>query len=155
MERHLGFAVKIVTICEKKKNCPEKDFFINLVQPKRFCVWNQGLQQTHGEENQAFDQDVIQPRAKAAIKAAHSSADSVCTATSALEFLIISARLIAHHLYLSSTRLHSDNNCTYLQVQKQYGAIHGCRCCQPYQLESSLQEMANRCKQRIYEVLEL
>lgn len=148
MEGHLGFAVKIVTICEKK-NCPEKDFFISLVQPKRFCIWNQGLQQTHGEENVAFDQDVIQPQAKAAIKATHSSALSVCTAPSASELLIISTRLIAHHLYLSSTRLHSDNNCTYLQVQKQYRAIHGCRCCQPYQLCSSVKEMANRCKQKV------
>lgn len=155
MERHLGFAVKIVTICEKKKNCPEKDFFMNLVQPKRFCVWSQRLQQMHGEENVALDQDIIQLPAEAAIKATQSSAPPVCTAPSALEFLIISTRLIAHHLYLSSPRLHSDNNGAYLQVQKQYGAIHGCRCCQPYQLCSSVKEMAARCKQKVWEALEM
>lgn len=96
----------------------------------------------HGGENAAFDQDVIQ---LPAIKAANSSALSVCTAPSASQLLIISNRLIAHHLYLSSVRLHSDNNCMYLQVQKQSGAIHGCQCCQPYQLGSSVKEMANRC----------
>lgn len=119
-----------------------KRFFINLVQPRSSSVWNQKLQQMHGGENAAFDQDVIQ---LPAIKAAHSSALSVWTAPSASQLLIISNRLIAHHLYLSSVRLHSDNNWMYLQVQKQYGAIHGCRCCQPYQLCSSLKEVANRC----------
>lgn len=119
-----------------------KRFFINLVQPRSSSVWNQKLQQMHGGENAAFDQDVIQ---LPAIKAAHSSALSVWTAPSAPQLLIISNRLIAHHLYLSSVRLHSDNNWMHLQVQKQYGAIHGCRCCQPYQLCSSLKEVANRC----------
>lgn len=119
-----------------------KRFFINLVQPRSFSVWNQKLQQMHGGENAAFDQDVIW---LPAIKAAHSSALSACTAPSASQLLIISNRLIAHHLYLSSVRLHSDNNCMYLQVQKQSGAIHGCRCCQPYQLCSSVREMAKRC----------
>lgn len=142
MERHLGFAVKIVTICEKKKIVQKKIFFMNLVQPKRFCVWNQSLQQMRGEENVAFDQDVIQPRAKAAIKAANSFALSACPAPSASELLIISARLIAQHLNLSSTLLHSDNNCPYLQVQKQDGSVHGC--CQPYQLCSAAKETTNR-----------
>lgn len=75
----------------------------------------------HGGEKAAFDQDVTQ---LPAIKAAHSSALSVWTAPSASQLLIISNRLIAHHLNLSSARLHSDNNWMYLQVQKQYGAIH-------------------------------
>lgn len=145
MERHLGFAVKIVTICEKKKSS-WKRFFINLVQHKKFCVWNQRLQQMHREENTPFDQDVIVLQAKA-IKVAHSRALLVCTAASAAQFLIISNRLIAHHLYLSSTWLHPDNNNTYLQVQKQCEAIRGCRCCQPYQPFSSVQETANRCEQ--------
>lgn len=94
------------------------------------------------EQNAAFDEDVSQ---LPAIKAAHSSALSVRTAPSAPQLLIISNRLIAHYLYLSSVRLHSDNNCMYLQVQKQYGAIHGCRCCQPYQSCISVKEVANRC----------
>lgn len=109
----------------------------------------------HREGNVECQQDVIQLRAKSAIKAAHSSALSERTAPSASEGLIISTGLIAHHLYLSPTRLYSDNNRTYLQVQKQYGAIHGCRCCQPYQLWSFVTKLANRCKQKGWEVLEM
>ena len=123
--------MKIVTICEKvmHRKCYWPQATLEFLRLNKQFSKHILLQMHRKKRIAAFYQNVFQLGANA-IQLEHWKGPEHFNCGQHSQH----SRILSHLLQLSSSRVHSDNNSLYLQVQKQYEAICGCCCCQCYQL---------------------